>query len=227
MIIKGIVMGEMRLLVMFPGVGYHCDKPLLYYGRKIAREAGYEECVQVSYSAPVDKIRGDEEKMKKTFESMYQQTEEQLQDIKWDEYDDVLFMSKSIGTIIAASYARKHDLSNVRQVLYTPLADTMKVLGAVDVSEVIEVTDTKDFSDTDKNTNCKELFASIAFIGTNDPWSDITEVIDLASKIAIKLFIYGNADHSLETGDIISDLDTIKDVMEKTKTFIMGKDIEK
>ena len=43
MIVKGIVMGEKRLLVMFPGVGYHCDKPLLYYGRKIAREAGYED----------------------------------------------------------------------------------------------------------------------------------------------------------------------------------------
>ena len=207
MIIKGIVMGEKRLLVMFPGVGYHCDKPLLYYGRKIAREAGYEECVQVSYSAPVDKIRGDEEKMNKTFESMYQQTEEQLQDIKWDEYDDVLFMSKSIGTIIAAAYAKEHELRNVRQVLYTQLADTMKVLEVKEIPQGAE--------------------NEIAFIGTNDPWSNIAEIIDLASEIGITLHIYEDADHSLETGDIISDLDTIKDVMEKTKTFIMGKDIEK
>ena len=220
-------MGDKRLLVMFPGVGYHCDKPLLYYGRKIAREAGYEECVQVSYSAPVDKIRGDEEKMNKTFESMYQQTEEQLHDIKWEEYDDVLFMSKSIGTIIAATYAKEHELRNVRQVLYTPLADTMKVLGAVDVSEVIEVTDTKDSSDTDKNTNCKESFTSIAFIGTNDPWSNIAEIIDLASEINITLHIYEDADHSLETGDILSDLDTIREVMEKTNLFCLGKEIER
>lgn len=24
----------MKLAVFFPGIGYHCDKPLLYYSRK-------------------------------------------------------------------------------------------------------------------------------------------------------------------------------------------------
>ena len=30
------------LAVFFPGVGYHVDKPLLYYSRKIAAQLGYE-----------------------------------------------------------------------------------------------------------------------------------------------------------------------------------------
>ena len=25
----------MKIAVFFPGIGYHCDKPLLYYARKL------------------------------------------------------------------------------------------------------------------------------------------------------------------------------------------------
>ena len=32
----------MKLVVCFPGIGYHCDKPLLYYSRKLAAAAGYD-----------------------------------------------------------------------------------------------------------------------------------------------------------------------------------------
>ena len=28
----------MKAAVFFPGIGYHCDKPLLYYSRKLAQE---------------------------------------------------------------------------------------------------------------------------------------------------------------------------------------------
>ena len=24
-----------KLMILFPGIGYHCDKPILYYGKKI------------------------------------------------------------------------------------------------------------------------------------------------------------------------------------------------
>lgn len=48
----------------------------------------------------------------------------ELEEIDWSVYDDILFVSKSIGTIIAASYVKKHGLVGVRQVLYTPLAET-------------------------------------------------------------------------------------------------------
>ena len=28
-----------RLAVIFPGIGYHCDKPILYYSRKLSERA--------------------------------------------------------------------------------------------------------------------------------------------------------------------------------------------
>lgn len=30
----------MKLAVFFPGIGYHCDKPLLYYSRKLVQNMG-------------------------------------------------------------------------------------------------------------------------------------------------------------------------------------------
>ena len=31
-----------KLAVLFPGIGYHCDKPLLYYSKKCLSAYGYE-----------------------------------------------------------------------------------------------------------------------------------------------------------------------------------------
>ena len=53
----------MKLAVFFPGIGYHCDKPLLYYSRKLAQECGYEETIALSYTYDGGNIRGNEEKM--------------------------------------------------------------------------------------------------------------------------------------------------------------------
>ena len=51
-----------KLAVIFPGVGYHADKPLLYYGRKLAKQHGYQE-ICVGYGKLPEGIKGDEEKM--------------------------------------------------------------------------------------------------------------------------------------------------------------------
>ena len=39
-----------KLAIIFPGIGYHSDKPLLYYSRKLAKERGYEEIISLKYS---------------------------------------------------------------------------------------------------------------------------------------------------------------------------------
>lgn len=48
-----------KLAIYFPGIGYHCDKPLLYYSRSLARELGYQECRNISYTYEGKNIRGD------------------------------------------------------------------------------------------------------------------------------------------------------------------------
>lgn len=183
----------MKAAVFFPGIGYHCDKPLLYYSRKLAQECGYEETIALSYTYDGGNIRGNEEKMQQAFESLYEQAEKSLSAIDFDKYDEILFVAKSVGTIIASAYAEKHSI-RCRQILYTPLKYTY-------------------------NFAHRE---AIAFIGTSDPWSIVSEIQALSKKQQVPMYIYENANHSLETTDTLENLKILQDVMGKTKGFWSG-----
>lgn len=70
-----------KLAIYFPGIGYHCDKPLLYYSRSLARELGYQECRNISYTYEGKNIRGDQAKMREAYETLFQQAEKELEEI--------------------------------------------------------------------------------------------------------------------------------------------------
>lgn len=181
-----------KFAVIFPGIGYTCDKPLLFYAEKLAAKSGYE-IKRIAYSLPGDrKIRGDKKKIEEAFRFLYADTVEKLSDVDFSQYDEILFISKSIGTAIASAYANEHQENNIRHVLYTPLEAT--------------------FGFRPQN--------AISFLGTKDPWSIPDDVIRLAKKMQVPMYVYENANHSLETGDVLKDIDILKDVMEKTERFI-------
>lgn len=187
----------MKLAIVFPGIGYHVDKPLLYYARKLAKENGYQEIICLSYSYQGKNIRGNEKKMQEAFEILYQQAAKQLREIKLSKYDDILFISKSVGTIIASAYAEKHEIS-CRQILYTPLEQTYQY----------------------KHKD------AIAFLGNKDPWSDVEVVKKLSAKQEIIMNDYEDANHSLETTNTMQNIEILKDVMHKTERYIQRKEEE-
>ena len=116
--------------------------------------------------------------------------------MEYERYEEVLFLSKSVGTVIAAAYAKelreKGICKKLRHIFYTPLEYTFKY-------------------DPDE---------AMAFLGSADPWCVPEEVIRIAKEHRIPLHVYENANHSLETGDALKDLDILKDVMDKTEGFI-------
>lgn len=180
-----------KFAAYFPGIGYHCDKPLLYYSRNIACESGYETYRNINYTYNGGNIRGNREKMEAAYKALFAQAEEMLADVPWDEYDDILFISKSIGTAIAAAYAGKHHLTAARHILYTPLVETFSFA-----------------------PDC-----AIGFIGTADPWSDTDEIIRLSKARGVPLSVYEGCNHSLECGETLKNLDVLRDVMQKAIRF--------
>ena len=90
-----------------------------------------------------------------------------------------------------SAFAQRHGIP-CRQILYTPLSLT--------------------FALAPQN--------ALAFLGTADPWSDASSVAAAARANGTPLCLYENANHSLETGDVLHDLATLQDVMQKTQTFI-------
>lgn len=183
-----------KIAVYFPGIGYHCDKPLLYYSRDIAHEQGYQEYRNINYTYHAGKIRGNAEKMQEAYEVLFSQAQAQLADMVWDDYEEVLFVSKSVGTIIAASYAKKYGLDRVRHILYTPLTQTFQFAPK----------------------------QAVAFIGTADPWSDPEEIVHLAGENHIPIAVYEGCNHSLECEDTMKNIENLRDVMEKTREFCRG-----
>lgn len=180
-----------KIAVLFPGIGYTCDKPLLYYAGKIAVSKGYE-LVKVEYGNFPSGIKGNKEKMEKAFYCGVEQVEDILKDICWEEYEDILFVSKSIGTVISSAFARQHQL-RVKNILFTPLKQT--------------------FLFADEN--------GIVFHGTSDPWAVTADIIEGCEKLNLPIFLTEKGNHSLETGDVLEDLKNLEEIIGQVDEFIL------
>ena len=180
----------MKLAVFFPGIGYTNDKPLLYYSRKLLKSRDYEELCIEYHNLP-QKVTGDREYMKKAAFQAYDQAKEILDVMDLKQYDDIVLVGKSIGTILAAQYREDRNLK-AKLVLYTP----------------VEATFIPEFED------------AIAFIGDKDPWSDLEEVKTLAREKKIPLYLYPECNHSLECGNTDKDIQILADVMSRTAEYL-------
>lgn len=192
-----------KIAVLFPGIGYTCDKPLLYYSAKLAAEKGFE-VVRVPYGNFPSNVKGNAEKMYQSFVSAREQSEEILKDVDWSSYDEIVFFSKSVGTVVALSYAAEHGM-DARQVLYTPLKETFKF--------PVAAAGAADASDAGKSR-------AIAFHGTGDPWAVTEEIVRICEEKGVPLYLTKDANHSLECGKAIKDIKTIRKVMRTVKEFL-------
>ena len=182
----------MKLAILFPGIGYHCDKPLLYYARKLTVKYGYL-IREVSYGSLPKNVKGDPEKMAECYRLGLAAAEAQLADVDWDACGEVLLIGKSIGTAIAAGFAAKH-VPWARSIWYTPLTETFRLIQG----------------------------EGIAFHGTKDPWAETPAVQQGCAEKGIPCYLTEDANHSLETGDVQTDLRNLRTVMERTEAYIAG-----
>ena len=184
-------MENKTIACLFPGIGYTCDKPLLYYSWKLLKGLG-REVVPVPYSGFPPGVKGNAEKMQQAAHMALEQAEEILQDIEWSDYSDILLVGKSVGTVVCAAYARRHRLQ-CRQILFTPVEATFQFAG-------------------------KE---SIVFHGTADPWANTKAIEDDCHQMGIPLYETENANHSLETGDVDLDIKNMRKTMKIVRTYIL------
>lgn len=187
------------IAVLFPGIGYTNDRPLLYYSKKIVKEIGFD-CVEINYSISekIMEIKNNTDKMKECFQSAMQQTERKLSDINFQDYERVVFIAKSIGTVIAACYDSSNKI-DAENVILTPLPQTFDYL---------------------KNNS------GIIFHGSTDPWCETNIVEKASDDLDIKLFKIENANHSLETGNIITDIENLEKIIKEIRKFVLRLEIK-
>ena len=180
----------MKLAVCFPGIGYHTDKPLLYYSRMLARQFGYE-CVPVPYTGFPSDVKRSKEKMEAAFYSALTQTETLLSQVDFSAYSELLFISKSIGTGIAAAYAKQKHLIT-HNIYFTPVEASLAMMEA----------------------------PGIVFTGTKDPWVETSLVEQTCKEKGFPLTVLENANHSLETGEPLYDIKNLQQVMEQVQEYL-------
>ena len=181
-----------NIAVFFPGIGYTIDRPLLHYASRLMQSYGYERVFAGYGQIPV-RIEPGSDRVKEALSPAYDRVCEQLAEVEFEKYRDIIFIGKSIGTIIAAKFAKEHCL-DIKHVWYTPLFETFSF----------------------------ETARAIAFIGDDDPWSDVGKVKMTAKDMGIVMHSYPKGNHSLETGDVFTDIEIAKDVMKYTDMYVRG-----
>ena len=184
-----------KIALVFPGIGYHTDKPLLYFSKKLAKNAGYE-IKELKYHGFPKKVKGDQAKMRKSYEIAMEQTCDMTAGIDFSAYEDVLILSKSIGTTVALAWASQHKIPS-RHLMYTPLLETFQF-----------------------DQEHQYLKDAIAFHGTSDPWAKTEDLIDATDKQKIPMILVPDSNHSLETGDVNRDLENLQKIMIESRKFI-------
>ena len=181
-----------KLAVFFPGIGYTVDKPLMHYSRKLAADYGFE-VLPLPYGGFPQKVKGDRDKMHESFRIALSQSMEMLSATCFSEYDVILFIGKSIGTVAAAEIAAQSAVADrIHFVLYTPLEETFA------------------FPLTD----------AVVFTGSADPWVKENQIPSLCQQQSIPCHVIDDANHSLETGDVQADIENLRIIMKKTEKFI-------
>ena len=186
-------MQKKGISVIFQGIGYNADKPLLYYSKKIALEHGYDVNV-VEYSGIDKNCLKTKNTMLEAFDLAVRQTEDQLKDTDFASYEEIIFVSKSIGTIAASVYAARHDIP-ARQVYYTPFPQTFSLA---------------------REGN------GLVFFGDKDPWTDANTIRDLCNTKKMRYRIIKDANHSLETGHVYTDVENINHIIQEAEDYLVG-----
>ncbi len=181
---------EKTLAVFFPGIGYHVDKPLLYYSRKLAKELGFE-CINISYGDMPENVKGNSKKKQEAFITAKKSVCKILDSVDFSKYERIIFISKSLGSILAADYDNTVIKINAEHVIFTPVQETIRY----------------------------DVTKGIVFHGTADDWINTNDLIASCEKNRLELYLVDNADHSLETHDTLLNIKNLADIMKKLKEY--------
>ena len=110
---------QKKLAVFFPGRNYSVDSPLFYYAIRVCEGKGYE-ILKMDYK---ETAGNPEEVMSLVRESALRT----MKTVSLADYSEFLFISNSIGTIIAGWVEEPLKLS-VRHIFLTPLPGTLRLM---------------------------------------------------------------------------------------------------
>ena len=163
-------MEKQKIAVFFPGNFYHVKAPLFYYADLVLAGKGYK-VIELSY----DHISENEDDW---IQSSREQFLAQLKNEGSEKAQEIVFVSKSIGTVIAGWISARLEEENsgirIKNVFLSPLKGTFPYLESEDC---------------------------IVYAGTKDRLLNADELKDFCEKHQIKLKVFEGAGHAIVKRD--------------------------
>lgn len=179
------------LVVLLPGMDYRNDKPLLRYTEKIALEEGCDTLsIEYGFQVANKKLDKDNETV-----VVIKESRRVFNKAMENNYKKVLFVGKSIGTIIQ-NYIQKNEEKNYESfnIYLTP---------------------------TDESVEMGLKKGSLVFTGSKDKYIMVENRRFIKSSSNFKVIEFEGANHSLEIdNETLKNIDRLKIIMEMEKNFI-------
>lgn len=176
-------MNTKKLVVIFPGTNYNKDCPLLYYAEFKFEAKGYEK-VEVGYGNLVNLDKSLDE----FIENAKKFVLDKFKNIDLSQYEDIVFVSKSMGTVVAGWLEEKLNIK-VRHIFLTPLKETLQYIN-------------------------REKNIIIVAAGTSDKHLDANVLKQHCKKEDIPLKQIEGAGHRLEIqGDVEKSIEILKEIV--------------
>ncbi|MFF2753632.1 alpha/beta hydrolase [Psychrobacillus sp. NPDC058041] len=184
--------GSKTICFMFSGSGYNYDKPLFYYATMKMLQNKID-IVHIHYSYGEHILKTTLEEISKTMVDDI--TPVILDVLKNGQYDETIFLGKSIGTIpIANHFMKRNEFSNSKMILLTPLLNYDSIFNSILNSE----------------------HQGLLVIGDKDHHFDSNQIEQLSNS-KLKIEVIQNAIHSLDIvdSDTTNSILTLSRVVEK------------
>ncbi|MCI0767761.1 alpha/beta family hydrolase [Bacillus sp. TL12] len=189
--------GSKTICFMFSGSGYNYDKPLFYYSTMLMLQNKID-IVHIHYSY-------DEQTMKKTIEEITKIMMDDINPVILDvlkngQYNNSIFLGKSLGTIpIANDLMKRDEFLKSKMILFTPLINFDSIFDSI----------------------LNSHHEGILVIGDKDHYYSANQ-IDQLSKSNVTIDVIQNANHSLNVGEFetTNSILALSRVMEKLQETV-------
>ncbi|WP_214328178.1 alpha/beta hydrolase [Bacillus paranthracis] len=189
--------GSSTVCFMFSGSGYNYDKPLFYYATMLMLEHKID-VVHIHYSY-------DEQVMNKPIEEL---TKVMMNDInpimnevlKDEQYNETMFLGKSLGTIpIANDLMKREEFTQSKMIVLTPLLTFESIFDSI----------------------LHSSHEGLLVIGDKDHQYNVDQVKQLY-KTNLTIDVIKNANHSVNVGEFETEnsIEAIAKIIEKLKEIV-------
>ncbi len=193
-----------KLAVLFPDIDYDVKAPLFYYASKSLEKRGFElltfqydmtgekSYTELFKSSPDATSQEFKEEVFELVAKAQKTGAQQFKNINWNSYEEIVFVSKGVGSVIATLFAGKNQINPVH-IMFAPLEPA--------------------FQFTSKEEG-------IVFCGMDDDFINYDRIKLLSRKSNLSVYRFDKCNHALEKGNVPEDIAILSHIMKTMDAFL-------